>query len=79
MNLKYHKKARTKLPTSSELVKRVIDENPIILENIKNKGISVAISKLRQLTYDSYLKLESPFNNKLIEELPDRFRTQKVY
>ena len=71
------KKARVKLPSSLELVKKTIHDNSIILDSIDKREVSKAIKLLRELSYNLYLKLETPFNNELIEHLPDKFGTPR--
>ena len=71
------KKARAILPSSLELVKKTISDNPEIKICIEKEQVSKAIKLLRQISYDCYLKLETPFNNELIQLLPEKFGTPK--
>lgn len=71
------KKSRKTLPNSKELLNMTIKNNPSIIRLIDNHQISKAIKSLRSSSYKSYLELETPFNNKLIELLPDKFGTPR--
>ncbi|MCK5536586.1 MAG: hypothetical protein KAI79_07150 [Bacteroidales bacterium] len=55
--------------SSQNIVDKVLKENSSILLEIKNKKVSISISKLRKIVWNEYLKDEVEFNVILLQDL----------
>jgi hypothetical protein len=58
-------------------VDKVLKENPVYLQDIKNKKVSQSILKLRELAWNEYLKDETYFNIVLMQDLHTVLKTPK--
>ncbi|SHN94241.1 type II restriction endonuclease, partial [bacterium endosymbiont of Bathymodiolus sp. 5 South] len=63
--------------TSQAIVDKVLKENPVYLQDIKNKKVSQSILKLRELAWNEYLKDETYFNIVLMQDLHTVLKTPK--
>lgn len=63
--------------TSQAIVDKVLKENPVYLQAIKNKKVSQSILKLRELAWNEYLKDEIYFNIVLMQDLHTVLKTPK--
>lgn len=69
---------KSHIRNSIELVNKTIIDQPTFINQIKEGKVSEAISKLRELAWNEYLKDEVKFNILLMQELSKKLKTPKL-